>query len=311
MHRHELSPGAEAMTSGSPLHGDALSPADERLLRGTPPARAIAWCTRVAGARVTGVRALTGGASSAVHGVVLAAGCAHVLRRCVRADWLAEEPDAAEHEAAALALVERCDLPTPALVAVDPSGAEAGDPAVLTTRLPGAVVWRPAALDGFLRGLAALLPAIHATPFAGAPLPEYAPYALETRSPPRRSRRPEVWERAFAIFDGPAPAGPRALVHRDFHPGNVLWLDGAVSGLVDWASAAIGPPAADIGHCRWNLARALSLDAADRFLALTGAGDYDPYWDVVATLGGYDAGDLERKTPREEEFLARAVRGYP
>jgi aminoglycoside phosphotransferase (APT) family kinase protein len=293
--------------SGSPLYGDALSAADELLLRGAPPARAIAWCERAAGARVTGVRALTGGTSSAVHAVDLDDGRALVLRRFVRADWLAEEPDIAEREAAALTLVERCALPTPRLVAVDPTGADAGDPAVLMTRLEGAITWRPADLDGFLQGLAGLLPPIHATPAAGAPLPDYEPYALETREPPRWSRRPDVWERAFAIFDGPAPAGPRVLVHRDFHPGNVLWAGGAVSGVIDWASAEIGAPGADIGHCRWNLARALSLDAADRFLALTGVGEYDPYWDVVAALGGYDDVALEAKTPREEEFLARAV----
>ena len=144
-------------------------------------------------------------------------------------------------------------------------------------------------------------------PGAGRVLPDYEPYALETHAPPRWSRRPEVWQRAFAIFDGPAPAGERVLIHRDYHPGNVLWVDGAVTGVVDWASAALGAPEADIGHCRWNLARALSLDAADRFLALTGVEDYDPYWDVVATLGGYDARAMEEKTAREEEFLARAV----
>ena len=38
-------------------HGSGLSPADEALLRGPPPARAIAWCERVAGARVIGGRA--------------------------------------------------------------------------------------------------------------------------------------------------------------------------------------------------------------------------------------------------------------
>ncbi len=97
------------------------------------------------------------------------------------------------------------------------------------------------------------------------------------------------------------------FLHRDFHPGNVLWTDGAVTGLVDWASAAIGPAAADAGHCRWNLARTLGQDAADRFLALTGLA-YHPYWDVVAALGGYDAEELAAKPPAEEAFLAAAVR---
>ena len=116
-----------------------------------------------------------------------------------------------------------------------------------------------------------------------------------------------MWERAFAIFDGPLPPGPRGLVHRDFHPGNVLWADGAVTGLVDWASAELGHPHADIGHCRWNLARVHGLGVADRFLALTGAVGYAGYWDVVACLGGFSAAEFEEKVFVEEAFVAAAV----
>ena len=94
-------------------HGSDLSPADEALLRGPPPARAIAWCERVAGARIVAVAPLRGGMSSAVHALTSAGGRELVLRRFVRADWLAEEPDAPARELAALAIAERCAVPTP------------------------------------------------------------------------------------------------------------------------------------------------------------------------------------------------------
>ena len=84
------------------------------------------------------MRALDGGMSSAVHALDLADGRALVLRRFVREDWLAEEPDVPAREAAALELLRERPLPTPELVASDPTGAAAGDPAVLMTRLPGA-----------------------------------------------------------------------------------------------------------------------------------------------------------------------------
>ena len=174
------------------------------------------------------------------------------------------------------------------------------------TRLPGAVEWAPADLDGFLRGLAALLPAIHATP-VGPGLQDYAPYPLETSRPPAWTARPDVWERGFAVFDEPPPGDERRFIHRDFHPGNVLWSRGAVTGVVDWASTSIGSPCADVGHCRLNLAGVLGLDAADRFLELCDVGDYHPYWDIVAALGGFDGATLESWTAPEEEFLARAV----
>ena len=194
--------------------------------------------------------------SSAVHAVDLARGGELVLRRFVRREWLAEEPDVPYREPAALELLRDRPLPTPRLVGSDPAGAEAGDPAVLMTRLPGTIEWAPADLDGFLRGLAALLPAIHATP-VGPGLQDYAPYALETSRPPAWTARPAVWERGFALFDEPPPSDERRFIHRDFHPGNVLWSRGAVTGVVDWASASIGSPCADVGHCRFNLAGVL------------------------------------------------------
>ena len=279
------------MSDGT-VHGDALSPADRRLLRDPPPARARHWVEAAvgAGARVVRCAPLKGGTSSAVHAVDVRAGTtelALVLRRFVRRDWLAEEPDVAWLEAATLELLAGSGVPAPELLAVDPDGAATGAPAVLMTRLAGAVVWRPDVLEPFLDGLAAALPPIHAVVLGDVPLAPYDPFELTSRRPPAWSRRPGVWERAFAIFDGPAPETPGAacLIHRDFHPGNVLWSGGAVTGVVDWASARIGRPEADVGHCRWNLARALGQAAADAFLARTGAEPYHPYWDIVAALG--------------------------
>jgi Ser/Thr protein kinase RdoA (MazF antagonist) len=49
-----------------------------------------------------------------------------------------------------------------------------------------------------------------------------------------------VWERAAQISHGPAPRLPQVLLHRDFHPGNVLWRRGAVFRVVDWLGACTG-----------------------------------------------------------------------
>jgi hypothetical protein len=182
---------SSAGTQPASPHGFDLSAADERLLRGPLPPRALAWAVAAvgAGARVREVRALAGGTSSAVHALRLedACGRAHsfVLRRFVRLDWLAEEPDIAEREATALRLLADGRLPTPQLVAVDPLGVAVGVPAVLMTRLEGHIEWDPPALDPFLHGLAETLTAIHATPIpAGVALPAYAPYALAMHRPP-------------------------------------------------------------------------------------------------------------------------------
>lgn len=307
------------------MHGDDLTAADRALLRGAPPAPALAWAAAAAGgdgAVVEAVRALEGGTSSAVHALDVRdrSGRSHalVLRRFVRPDWLAEEPDAALREAAALDLAAAGALPAPRLIALDPRGATIGDdrPALLMSRLPGHVVWKPphTALDRWLDGLAAALVAIHATPADDAPaaISDYDDWGLLIDRPPASSRLPAAtWERAFALFEQPAPAG-RGFIHRDFHPGNVLWDDGVVSAVVDWASASLGEPDADVGYCRENLARAHSVAVADRFLAChrarTGGHPLDPAWDVRAALGGHEADDLaDWWSAREDAFLAQAV----
>lgn len=250
-----------------------------------------------------------------------------VLRRFVRLDWLAEEPDLAEREAAALRLLAGGRVLTPQLVAVDADGSAAGVPAVLMTRLPGCIELAPRDLDGFLRGLAERMPEIHATCLpAGVSVPAYAPYGLAIHRPPAWASRPQVWQRAIEVLEGPAlglertpgpehghvPGHERAFIHRDYHPGNVLWTEARVTGIVDWVNASVGSPWADVGHCRVNLAEPFGQVAADRFLDLyrRASGrtdDYHPYWDIVAAIGGLDETIDAEPSPSDEDFLARAV----
>jgi aminoglycoside phosphotransferase (APT) family kinase protein len=303
----------------TPPHGYELAPEDATILRDDPPAQALRWVESAVGqgASTLDVRALHGGTSSAIHAVDVGTrnGRTHrlVLRRFVRVDWLAEEPDAPEREAAALEAVHRSTVATPRLVALDPDGTDAGVPALLMTRVAGCIDWHPAELEPYLRRLAAALPAIHAVaPPFDARIPEYDPYELRLSGPPGSSRRPEVWSRAIEAFQHRPSSAERRFIHRDYHPGNVLWREGQLVGVVDWVHASIGSPDADAGHCRANLAGWFGLEAADRFLdlylAASGRDDYHPYWDIAAALGGHEeeAFDTDRESG-DEAFLAQAV----
>jgi aminoglycoside phosphotransferase (APT) family kinase protein len=254
--------------------------------------------------------------SSAVHLLTVADGAGRrrraVLRRYVRPELNAEEPDIAEREARALRAAGAAGVPTPALLAVDPAGTQAGMPAVLMSRLPGRVDWWPSDTGRWLRRLAGILPAIHATPLPAAGLiGPFAPDLPTSYQPPPWARHPRIWERAADVTRRPAPVLPEVLVHRDFHPGNVLWRRGMVSGVVNWQTACTGPAVIDVAHCRMNL---LSLGAgtAGQFTAWwqrAAGGAYHPWADVVTIIGFLD--DLREDWGSErllvEDMLARAV----
>lgn len=236
-----------------------------------------------------------------------------VLRRFVRADWLADEPDLAEREAEALDLLEPTPVAAPVLVAVDVDGRECDVPAVLMTRLRGRTTADPRELEARLRQLAEPLPVINAVAVpAGTRVRAYRPYSVDDDlQVPEWTARPSMWERAIAVHKGPRPVAPECLIHRDYHPGNVLWEGSAVSGVIDWANTSRGAAAADVGHCRLNLHGEFD-DAADRFLAawwaVSGETGYDPYWDIVAGVGCLPPnGPAWDDATSLEDFVARAV----
>jgi aminoglycoside phosphotransferase (APT) family kinase protein len=236
-----------------------------------------------------------------------------VLRRHVRPEVVAEEPDIAEREARILGLLEGGELPTPGLIAVDPTGAETGTPSLLMSRLRGRVEWSPTGMERWLRRLAEPLPVLHGTalPEPGT-LPPFFGYAQRSYEAPPWARRREVWSRAVDIFHGPAPQESAAFIHRDYHPGNVLWRWGRVSGIVDWPSASIGSVSVDVAHCRANLMGRFDLDVADRFRAIweemTGS-RFNPWADVMILIGMLDGlrEDPHLNRASVEEALARAV----
>lgn len=259
------------------------------------PADTLRWAARAIGSRtrVQNVRRLAGSTSSALYALDILDGTARlpcVLRVYDNADWLTEEPDVPRREAAALARVTAAGLTAPALLACDPDGMQSGGiSCLLMTRLPGEVVLAPDDLNQWLYGLAEALLPLHALPADDFPW-DYQPYAdLSTLTPPTWSRVPQLWEQALALSLTPPPPAPPCFIHRDYHPNNVLWRDGRVSGIVDWPSACVGDASVDVAWCRKNLMYLHGIEASDTFLrayeAVAGqAFPFHPYWDVMVLL---------------------------
>jgi aminoglycoside phosphotransferase (APT) family kinase protein len=132
----------------------------------------------------------------------------------------------------------------------------------LTSRLPGLADITPADPPGFARQLGEALARIHAT------------------TTDRLAGLPRVFDRpgeSTAALDGPAASlvsarweslaiEPTALTHYDFWSGNTVWLNGILTGVVDWSGAALGPRSFDLGWCRLDLYLLFDQYIADCFL---------------------------------------------
>ncbi|GIP46558.1 hypothetical protein J53TS2_01490 [Paenibacillus sp. J53TS2] len=279
------------------------------------------------GAKVISAASLKGGISSAVYGLKIKQGdhCHEaVLRQFTNTEWLREEPELALHETAALQAASAAGLSSPRWVACDPDGGACGLPSVLMTRLPGRVVLDPADLPGWLGGLAWKLAEIHAA--EGPPIEwSYFTYNEVSRlTVPEWTRVPEAWGRIIDRVQGLSSPYRPQFIHRDYHPTNVLWQEGEVSGVVDWVNACMGPTGIDTGHCRLNLVQMYGVEAADAFLESylsvarkDGCNVNDPYWDMLCLIemlpgppevyqGWPDLG-LDALTP---ELLARRLDEY-
>ena len=243
------------------------------------------WVGQLLGEPVVHHRRLVGATSSEVYRIELGVGPPFVLRLFTSREWLAMEPDLAAHEGAALERAAMALLPAPRVLAVDEAGSEAGLPAVLMTEVAGSVVLRPPSLGSWLDGLAGSLAAIHeieADDFAWA----YRIWQdFDRVTLPSWSQQPGLWERVVDLAQRQPPSGPTRLIHRDFHPTNVLWSAGQVSGVVDWVNACRGPTGVDVAHCRLNLAAMYGVEVADgfstRYANLTER-SIDPIWDLRA-----------------------------
>ncbi len=189
-------------------------------------------------------------------------------------------------EWAALKTAVSAPIPTPEPVAFDQSGAWFGAPSIVMSRLPGSPVWEPADVAEWTGQLAATLAGVH---------------AAAVRRVPESMCRPAIWDRwtptelPRALLDGVRSAlarlagsgWERGLCHGDFHPGNVLFGQLGVTGVVDWVSARWGPVLSDLARCRCALAIWPGGDAPDQLLeqyvavtsrSLAGL----DYWDILS-----------------------------
>ncbi|WP_197479892.1 phosphotransferase family protein [Paenibacillus swuensis] len=240
------------------------------------------------------VTPLLGGISTAMYQLDLSEGAPIVIRQFTNKAWLEEEPELARHEADSLRSAARSKITAPAIIAYDGDGTACGLPTVAMTHLSGKVELHPQNMESWLQGLADTLAKLHSSTEVTTDWTYYR-YRKGTGIEPdwSWSSVPDIWTQALARIQLPPPPTRTGFIHRDYHPNNVLWHNGQVTGVVDWVNACNGPLAADTGHCRINLALLYGVKEADRFLhyyrEFMGKDDpYHPYWDLVSLGDGVE-----------------------
>jgi aminoglycoside phosphotransferase (APT) family kinase protein len=230
------------------------------------------------------VRTLTFGITSDMR-LIEVDGSPLVLRRYVTNEIVAELPMIVEREARALteARVALGNL-VPELVAYDVSGVHSGCPSLIMSFLPGEPVIHDIALQQIAEPLALLRDTTAPMDF-----PHYHPrFNVDRLAVPRWTKRPKTWAALIHALDDGEPSATEAFLHRDYHPGNLLWERGSLSGIVDWPNSCRGPRGVDVAHARGNLALVDGVVEAERFLRdyreVVPSYDHDPWWDIADLL---------------------------
>ena len=232
------------------------------------------------------------------------AGSGLVLRSFVKPFFRRHAVGLLNREASVLSLLAGEDgVPAPALIAVDSAAEHCDHPSLLMSLLPGRVRVDEEDLERRLDLLAAQLVRIHRV------VPVERPRVYEAWTSAERVRVGEgdgaLWARAVEVIRGPAPSYEGCFLHRDFHPGNVLFEGEGdelrVSGVVDWVETSWGPADLDVAHCSTAVALLhgveYGLGFRERYEAGGGRrladGGEHLYWRLLDALGyAPDAGKL-------------------
>jgi aminoglycoside phosphotransferase (APT) family kinase protein len=171
-------------------------------------------------------------------------------------------------------------VPAPEPLYLDEGGAFLGSPSIVTSYVPGTQFIVPAnppsdPLD-WGHALGVMLAKIHSTPCdatAQSLLLDANSEALwflhSGVVPDYMSAYPdgaEVWQTVHDLLPDIHQVQP-TLVHLDYWPGNVIWDQGQITGVIDWEEAAYGDPAIDVAYCRMDMFTSGMAQAADELLA--------------------------------------------
>lgn len=279
------------------------------------------------GATLRRAWSLTGGVSAQVTAIEIERPDGQTTKLIVRRHGEADRgrnPHIARDEYALLQIAQSHGLAAPKPYLLDESCELFSTPYLVIAFIDGDTEFAPSDLAGYVARAAKRLAMIHGVkdspelsflPRHGKGLGE-RPVNLDATLDEGRIR--DALESAWPV----AQVNESVLLHGDYWPGNILWKDGALVGVIDWEDASIGDPLADLANSRLELLWAFGVDAmqqfTDHYRSMTACDVANlPYWDLCAALRpcsklsewGLDVETEHRMRERHGLFVAHALAG--
>jgi aminoglycoside phosphotransferase (APT) family kinase protein len=180
-------------------------------------------------------------------------------------------PEHVTHEFANLRLAEAGGIPAPRPILLDVEGQYFGAPMIVLSYLPGRPLFPSKNIGPWVDALAGALHMVHAvTPdrFDLSALNVYLRDGMRERIRTDTFRFEQLAVNTHAVLESDLDRidfSTPTLVHDDFWPGNTIWYRGRFQGIIDWTTAELGDPRADVAQCRVDLIISHGVDVAGAF----------------------------------------------
>jgi len=232
--------------------------------------------------RLVRVRPLSGGISAQMTALEIVGPDGETQRVVVR------RGPALEKQFRLLSLTHAQGLATPRPLVFDAGGAVLSEPFLALTFQAGEMTFVLPDRATAMQQAAAQLAAIHSIDAAQVDF-SFLPLHENEHSPAGATALETRHIRGALAKMGPPPQNGATLLHGDFWPGNWLWQDGRLAGVIDWEDAALGDPLVDLAISRLEVSWIYGREALDQFTRAYQALmplDYTalPYWDLRAAL---------------------------